>query len=145
MSEEEARRQAEEEARQKAVQEENIREERLSEQQAKARMESDRAAFENDDIYYFVNWSDNSTENWIGPYQSGIEVIITHNWTEQGIYLIEAKVKDKYGDESNWSESLSVDIPAKSIKSIIQNMIDNICERFPILSRLLNFNSLNRN
>jgi len=51
-AEDEARKRAEEEARQKALREENLREESLSEQQAKERMESERSMFENDDIYY---------------------------------------------------------------------------------------------
>ncbi|MGB5748820.1 MAG: peptidoglycan-associated lipoprotein Pal [Desulfobacterales bacterium] len=51
-AEEEARKRAEEEARQKALREENLREEGLSEQQAQERMESEKSMFENDDIYF---------------------------------------------------------------------------------------------
>jgi len=51
-TEEEARKRAEEEARQKALREENLREEGLSEQQAQERMESERSIFENDDVYF---------------------------------------------------------------------------------------------
>lgn len=51
-AEEEARKRAEEEARQKALREENLREEGLSEQGTKERMESEKSMFENDDIYF---------------------------------------------------------------------------------------------
>lgn len=51
-AEEEARKRAEEEARQKALKEENLREEGLSEQQAQERMESEQSMFENEDIYF---------------------------------------------------------------------------------------------
>ena len=51
-TEEQARKRAEEEARQKALREETLREERLSEQQAKERMETERSVFENEDIYF---------------------------------------------------------------------------------------------
>ena len=51
-AEEEARKRAEEEARQEALREESLREEGLSEQQARERMESARSSFENDDIYF---------------------------------------------------------------------------------------------
>ena len=50
--EEEARKRAEEEARQEALKEENLREEALGEEQAKERMETERSMFENDDIFF---------------------------------------------------------------------------------------------
>jgi peptidoglycan-associated lipoprotein len=51
-AEEEARKGAEEEARQKALREENLKEESLSEQQTRERMETERSMFENEDIYF---------------------------------------------------------------------------------------------
>jgi len=51
-AEEEARKRAEEEARQEALREENLREEALGEEQAKERMETERSMFENDDIFF---------------------------------------------------------------------------------------------
>jgi peptidoglycan-associated lipoprotein len=51
-AEEEARKRAEEEAKQKALREESLQEEGLSEQQAEERMESERSMFENEDVYF---------------------------------------------------------------------------------------------
>lgn len=51
-AEEQTRRQAEEAERQKALQEENLAEERLSQQQTAERMQREKAAFENEDIYF---------------------------------------------------------------------------------------------
>jgi peptidoglycan-associated lipoprotein len=51
-AEEEARKRAEEEARQKSLREENLKEESLSEQQTRERMETERSTFENEDIYF---------------------------------------------------------------------------------------------
>jgi len=51
-TEEEARKRAEEEARQKALREENLKEESLSQQQTRERMETERSMFENEDIYF---------------------------------------------------------------------------------------------
>jgi rhodanese-related sulfurtransferase len=90
---------------------------------------------ENDTIYYYINWSDNSTEDWIGPYNSGTEVIITHNWTEQGIYLIQAKVRDKYGDESNWS-TLEINMPEEQKFARISNLFIWIMEKIFIFKEL---------
>jgi len=87
---------------------------------------------ENDELYYYINWSDNSTEEWIGPYDSGIEAKITHNWTDRGTYLIQSKVKDKYGDESNWS-TLEVSMPKVKIFNLIPQIILWLFERFPFL------------
>ena len=51
-AEDEARKRAEEEARQKALRDENLKEESLSEQQAGDRMETERSMFENEDISF---------------------------------------------------------------------------------------------
>ena len=51
-TEEEARKRAEEEARQKALREENLKEESLSQQQTREGMETERSMFENEDIYF---------------------------------------------------------------------------------------------
>lgn len=64
--------------------------------------------FDGDEIYYFVDWDDNATSDWLGPYPSGLQVIISHVWSEQGIYNIKAKVKDIHGAESDWSDSYLV-------------------------------------
>lgn len=61
-----------------------------------------------DDVYYYVDWGDDTFEDWFGPYESGDEVTVSHAWFEQGTYIIRAKAKDVYGVESNWSEPLTV-------------------------------------
>jgi len=64
--------------------------------------------YDGDEIFYFVDWDDNTTNEWLGPYQSGLLVEISHAWSEQGIYNIRAKVKDIHGAESDWSDSYIV-------------------------------------
>ncbi len=66
--------------------------------------------YDGDEIFYFIDWDDNTTCEWIGPYQSGLQVEKSHAWFEQGIYNIRAKVKDIYGAESDWSEPLTIHI-----------------------------------
>ncbi len=78
---------------------------------------------ENDELYYFINWSDNTSEEWIGPYASKFDLKLFHNWSEQGTYLIQAKVRDKYGDESNWS-TIEVSMPyLQNYQSIFSHII----------------------
>lgn len=70
---------------------------------------------DNDDIYFWIEWGDKDTEQWIGPYESGEEAIIAHTFTKKGTYNIQVKAKDKYEAESSWGE-LSVTMPRIRIK-----------------------------
>ena len=80
-----------------------------------------------DDVYYCINWGDDSGEVCIGPYPSGEGAIATHTWTDQGTYIIEAQAKDIYDAESDWV-SLEVSMP----RSITFNIFfQRIFERLP--------------
>jgi len=59
---------------------------------------------EGNDIYYFIDWDDDTYNEWIGPFSSGEEAIISHAWSSEENYSILAKAKDTHGAESNWSE-----------------------------------------
>ncbi|KYK23781.1 hypothetical protein AYK24_00680 [Thermoplasmatales archaeon SG8-52-4] len=54
------------------------------------------------DIYYYIDWNDGNTEDWIGPFSSGEEITISHSWNKKGSYTIKSKVKDMYDLESDW-------------------------------------------
>ena len=57
-----------------------------------------------DEVYYFVNWADNTTSGWLGPFTSGQQMTVSHTWDKKGMYLIKAKAKDVSELESNWSD-----------------------------------------
>ncbi len=63
-----------------------------------------------DDVYYYIEWGDGSSEKWIGPYASGEEVTMEHSWDSKGTYTIKAKAKDTNGEESDWG-TLQVSMP----------------------------------
>ena len=63
-----------------------------------------------DDVYYFVDWGDETNSGWVGPYPSGVVVSISHIWSEVGIYEVKARAKDIWGARSGWSEPLVVTI-----------------------------------
>ena len=63
-----------------------------------------------DDVYYFLDWGDNTTSGWLGPYQSGVQKSASHSWSQQGTYIIKIKAKDALGDESDW-KTLQVTMP----------------------------------
>ena len=74
-----------------------------------------------DDVSYYIEWGDNTSSGWIGPYASGEEIIVNHTWSESGIYEIKAKAKDFFDLTSKWSDSLFIDIikgPELEIDSI---------------------------
>jgi hypothetical protein len=65
---------------------------------------------EGEQIFYLFNWGDNTSSDWLGPYNSGSLVTSTHAWQEQGEYDITVKAKDINGTESEWSDPHSINI-----------------------------------
>jgi len=63
-----------------------------------------------DDVSYFIDWGDDTSTGWIGPYASGVGVTVSHAWAKKGSYDIKARAKDVNGNESAWS-SLRVQMP----------------------------------
>jgi hypothetical protein len=64
---------------------------------------------EGDDIWLYIDWDDGYPDEWIGPYESGEEVIVKHKWPVDGLYNITAKSKDIW-DDSSWSAPYPVRI-----------------------------------
>jgi len=61
-----------------------------------------------DYIYYLVDWGDNTSTGWIGPYNSSENVVLSHSWSITDDYDIKARVKDTF-DISDWG-ILHIDI-----------------------------------
>jgi hypothetical protein len=77
-------------------------------------------------IYYFVDWGDNTTTEWLGPYVSGTMIHVTHSWTEQGDYIVKAKAKDTMGGESAWG-TIDVVMPVEvHLGSTTQQLFQSI-------------------
>lgn len=94
---------------------------------------------ENDDVFYYISWGDDSHSSWVGPYKSGEEIIQTHTWTKRGLYTIQCKAKDIYGWESGWA-TLKITMPMLYEPPHFR-FLDWLFERspnaFPILRYLL--------
>jgi outer membrane protein assembly factor BamB len=88
-----------------------------------------------DNVKYCINWGDDNTEVWIGPYPSDAEASAKHIWSEKGNYVIKVKVRDVYGAESDWA-TLEVTMPKNKINSI-DTFFLRLLENFPILYQLL--------
>jgi serine protease AprX len=67
-------------------------------------------------VYYWVDWGDGTHQEWFGPAASGVPVIITHTWNEQGNFVIIAKAKNIIGVESDWSEPFGISIVAPKLE-----------------------------
>ncbi|KYK34320.1 MAG: hypothetical protein AYK22_05515 [Thermoplasmatales archaeon SG8-52-3] len=83
------------------------------------------------DVSYYILWGDGHVELWDGPHPSGSNIEIAHNYNKEGAFTIQAKAKDIFNSESNWSY-FEVEIPRTRASSYHWFL-----ERFPLLDRLL--------
>jgi rhodanese-related sulfurtransferase len=92
---------------------------------------------EDDGIYYWVDWGDNSTIEWFGPYGPDELVLLPHTWTKQGFYIIQAKAKDFYGNESDLTK-LVVNMPRnKGLNKPFLNWLHSHPNMFPLIQLLI--------
>ena len=93
-----------------------------------------------DPISYYVDWGDNTNTEWFGPFASGTPQTKSHTWSVEGTYTIEAKTRDVYGAESNWSDPLIILIeeepPELKITKPVRGVYINNEYRFPRFIRL---------
>jgi len=95
-----------------------------------------------DQIWYMWNWGD-ETGGWLGPYTSGAVCEASHTWNAQGDYNVKVKAKDQYGEESPWSEPLSISMPKTKPYSdrpflrFLQNFLQNHPLIYQLLQRFL--------
>lgn len=59
---------------------------------------------EADGVYFWIDWNDSTTPEWTGPFAHDEEITLTHTWEEEGTYLIKAKAKDIFDEESELAE-----------------------------------------
>jgi len=92
-----------------------------------------------DIIYYYWSWGDDSNSEWIGPYTSGEEISISHIWEGRGDYSIKVKARDEGGSESPWSDSLIISMPRnyQYIKDYIMNIFKNYNFLYKIFSNIV--------
>ena len=90
-----------------------------------------------DEIYYYVDWGDDTSTDWTGPYNSGQQVPLTHIWSAKGTYIIKAKAKDNHGLIGP-EGTLTVNMPRnRVINSPLLKYLQNHPNILPILRYLL--------
>jgi hypothetical protein len=93
------------------------------------------------DVYYFVDWGDNTTTGWLGPYVSGTQIHVTHSWAETGTFTVKAKAKDSMNAESDWG-ILQVKMPTEytfSFSVFLQHLLEKFPNMFPVLRHLIGY------
>jgi outer membrane protein assembly factor BamB len=87
-------------------------------------------------IWYYIDWDDDTNTGWLGPYDSGHQVTLSHTWSEEGTYTIKCKAKDPYEAEGP-EATLTVTIPRN--RALINSLFLRFLEQFPILQKTLCF------
>lgn len=92
-------------------------------------------------LWYFIDWGDNTTSGWLGPYISGAQIHVTHTWSTEGNYTVKAKAKDTFDAESDWGV-YHVLMPTKyafSFNAFLYRLFEKFPHLFPILRHLLGY------
>ena len=63
-----------------------------------------------DSVKYFFDWGDGKNSDWTILYDSGEQVSVTHSWDTTGNFQVRVKARDKYDLESEWSDTLLVNV-----------------------------------
>jgi len=87
-----------------------------------------------DDIFIYITWGDDTYPNWMGPYESGEVIIIRHSWSEEGIFIITARARDSNG---YYGFSATKEIQSPKNKVIYNVFFTNLFLKFPLLERLI--------
>jgi outer membrane protein assembly factor BamB len=87
-----------------------------------------------DNIFVLWDWGDGTSSDWLGPFPNGEEICESHVWNKQNSYIIKAKLKDEFGEESDWGY-LEISIP--KYKIISNNINNKIFENFHFISYVL--------
>jgi len=83
-------------------------------------------------ISYYIDWGDSTQSEWIGPFESGESIIVSHTWTKRRTYIIQAKAKDVSNAESGWG-TISIKMPKDFTQMMLlfKYFFEKFLERFP--------------
>lgn len=81
-------------------------------------------------IFYFIDWDDGTYIDWIGPYDSGKKITISHTFSEMGDFSVRAKAKDIFGLEGPWGTTI---IPLMTSENMQQSSLS--CNNTEFISK----------
>ncbi|MCX6662969.1 MAG: hypothetical protein NTZ75_01840 [Euryarchaeota archaeon] len=89
-----------------------------------------------DSVTYCIDWCSCGTEDCLGPYPSGQQVIASYSWAKQNTYTIKVKARDTNGAESDYA-TLQVSMPkSKLINMPFLQFIEGHSHIFKIIRQL---------
>jgi len=94
---------------------------------------------DDDSLYYKWDFGDGTFSEWLGPYESGEEVNVSHKWRYIGKYEVKVKARDEHRAESDWSEPLSLKMPIYKQFPIVNLIIEFINNHFPFIFSFFKF------
>jgi hypothetical protein len=87
-----------------------------------------------DQVYYYIEWGDGTTQDWQGPFASGTPYTASHSWSGEQLYTIKCKAKDSNGLESGFG---TLDISTPRNYGLLFRLMEYIQHMFPnILGKL---------
>jgi len=81
------------------------------------------------DIYYYIQWGDDSYTNWTGPFRSGEPLNVNHSWEKWGTYTVRARARDIDNRWGPWG-ILTIKMPL-SYNLLNKSFWETLFERFP--------------
>jgi hypothetical protein len=91
-------------------------------------------------IWFYIDWGDNTTTGWLGPYVSGTTLHLTHTWTGKMNCTIKAKAKDIMDAESDWGTFyFTTPTVFAPFATILEWMFSHFPNAFPLLRHLLGY------
>jgi len=81
------------------------------------------------DIYYYIQWGDDSYTNWTGPFRSGDPLKLNHSWEKRGTYTILARARDIDNRWGPWG-IFNIKMPI-SYDLLNKSFLETLFERFP--------------
>jgi len=91
---------------------------------------------ENDKVCFNIKWGDGQEITLTEEYNTGETATISHIWEKSGTFIVQARAKDQFDYWSEW-ESFQIKIPR--YKSVSNNFMNILFERFPNLMNLLRY------
>jgi hypothetical protein len=93
---------------------------------------------ENEDVYLYIDWGDDSIDEWIGPFEPNEDISIYHSWkwVDRGEIAIRAKAKDTDGYETDWA-TLEISISKNKSFDFIPKILLCLSEKFHFLQPYL--------
>jgi len=88
-----------------------------------------------DDVFYYITWGDGTSDGWLGPYNSGDDVKVSHTWSKTGTYVIQAQAKDTNDLKSDWGTLTVTMLKDKAID--FNSLFLKLLEKIPLLQKLL--------